>query len=634
MRRKRLASRHFWIVALAVVCLSIGALVWRMVTDGRGVTDLESDRNPQSIRNASPDTAIDPLNFVGMQDHLLSIRQPTRSDPSDARPLTTEYGTVIVSVIQDDTEQPLAGVGVYLVHAWSTPPLFASSDSKGRVCFQMVLPGRKGVRGDRSGSVPVDVRRGEQSEVQLRISSGHAFVVHVHDTSDYPVSGAAVHLSSAPMERGGERIGLTDAFGRFELRGAAEGRLLTVAARGYLASPSFPVSAHLFKDGVIPIVLARGGVSVQGSVVDAASGKPISGARIEIGGGTFVAATVSINDRSLVVPGPAPIGCLTDEAGSFCLADVPIGVLSCRVDYPSYASWIGSITIQDVNHSQLRVALTRSNPVRGIVVDGRGLPVVDALVTTGDEQSPYYRFAYSDEAGEFCLPGLSVGEHEIRGSFRDGSTGRLVTFVPFTNSALKLELSSKGSITGVLLDDRGIPLARWEIGILPRPPVRGYAPRVRTVSRTDSEGRFEIGGEGSDPIWLVVGPPAPQSPFPMAIHEAIWGSKDLIITLDESARPSCSLEINIDLSTEDGVRSASILLTQVSTGLRYLESVDPRGVARITHLAPGGYEVDVVLAGEGVYSTGQVFLNPSQDLVLAPVSGSQIHRLPRYVLPR
>jgi hypothetical protein len=291
--------------------------------------------------------------------------------------------------------------------------------------------------------------------------------------------------------------------------------------------------------GEVVVVLSRGG-SVEGSVVEADSGKPVT---------SFTVSTSDAIDTEPGVPGawnPFTGGRIFESAdGKFRLDAVGSGKTTLSVASPGYAGEDVEVEVPEGGVARdVAVKLHPGGRVRGIVVDEDSNPVVGAHVVAvpeeekgggrargringlfggGDWMPPALlgyavglgllgdREGISGPAGAFELTGVAAGALRVRAFHRDQAFGmsdvvRLEEGGVLEN--VRVEMHAGGSIEGQVRDRRGRPVASDVVLALAPMAMSGVAGSgaggALYQGYSDAQGEYRIRHVAAGSYFLVV----------------------------------------------------------------------------------------------------------------------------------
>lgn len=226
---------------------------------------------------------------------------------------------------------------------------------------------------------------------------------------------------------------------------------------------------------------------IEGAVIDAISGAPVGGARIDLQG-THVKADAAGHFRFDGL-GPGPYTLNASAAGylpGYQAASLSTDQVSVMAGIPLMPQGVIAGTVTD--------ALSRA-PVAGVRV----------VIDWGKQSSA---IAFSDAAGRFQLDGLYAGKHNLM-TVREGY---LRAYHPVVLTAgqhsgdVRLPLTPQAVIAGSVEDEDGFPVRYVTVGALTRDPA-GEVVWSR-IGSTDDLGKFRVAGLSSGSYYLHVDPGA------------------------------------------------------------------------------------------------------------------------------
>ncbi len=229
-----------------------------------------------------------------------------------------------------------------------------------------------------------------QQGTQLASVSGQV----VESGSNRPIAGATVTRSGSA-----DPGATTDQEGRFVLSGLSAAAInLEFSASGYLSTiRGLSLNAGANNLGTVPMAKSDVASLVRGTVVNATTAEPISGASISLSGVGSYAAT-------------------TDSYGSFSIAGVADGAYTLSVSRSGYHGGSSSLTVVAGNSYDLRLQLADTStvlddtpaPISGRIVDGgTGLPIAGTVALDGGTAL----LVAAD--GLFLMEDVSRGDHQL-----------------------------------------------------------------------------------------------------------------------------------------------------------------------------------------------------------------------------
>lgn len=247
------------------------------------------------------------------------------------------------------------------------------------------------------------LKSGTDAEVTVVLAAADATVRgRVRDGAGFPVAGARLETVGMPR-----RIDVSGQHGEFSLSGLVAGsHVVRVTRDGY---PAATVDLDTGIDNAVTLELG-GGIEVV--VLDAHTGRPVSGAAVKVSGAT------SAEERR------------TDERGAAVFTALAPGPHRIAIEHRDYvparastavprASTVGAVSVED-----FRVTLERGATVAGTVRDRNGARVGGAEVRIGEAR------AVSDVDGRFRIERAPSGQVAVVATVDDLS-GRLpLTLAP------------------------------------------------------------------------------------------------------------------------------------------------------------------------------------------------------------
>jgi hypothetical protein len=402
----------------------------------------------------------------------------------------------------------------------------------------------------------VDLSPGETREVALRLVAGAALRVEVRDAEvDAALEGAEIvvtedGLAFAPRVARSERDGTATVEG---LRALAH--RCAVRAPGFVAL----VAAECVPGEAAVRFTLRRAAEIRGVVVDA-TGAPVSGAQVEIGGTTDAGDQVSMSGASLAFRaslfeaqrvGPAALraagelgvtlggvppiplvatvladdatlvaglppqgetdggldvatttaGFTTDGEGRFRVTGVPPGRITLIARHLAYAPTFTAprVVVAGARLDDVRIVLTEGGVVDGRVTDARGFPVEAIRVELSVPGEPTPRGLLAGSDGRFEFRGV-VGEVTLTAFPPGAPSVRVSTHVaPGATVAVTLALEGELlALRGRVVDARGFPVAGARVRLR---SLRARTPFAQTTESAD-DGTFGLEGLPAPP-WTL-----------------------------------------------------------------------------------------------------------------------------------
>jgi len=342
----------------------------------------------------------------------------------------------------------------------SSPPKTATSEEDGSFAFDDLVGRRYTVhaRSENLVGTPVVVTLSKASDpVLLHMKPGGGIEIEVVDEDNQGVSGATVTMSA--LRSITEQ---TDANGKAIIANLPPGQtVISASAPGFATGHSVvvvPAAAGVM--GEQRISLSKG-TALSGTVVDS-KGAPVKEARIIA---RRVGAFVHVQD-------PRQEGVTSDAAGHFELV-APQGSIQLLAIHEDHAPTTSkSIPVSDSALSDLVITMRPSATISGVVLTTTGEAVswpTVRIVGVATEGGDTNRQTVGDQDGKFTMTGLPREKLLVHASSEDASSEALEVDVSNTarKKDLKVVLSLSGSLSGVVVDEDGTPVAEAQVRATP-----------------------------------------------------------------------------------------------------------------------------------------------------------------------
>jgi protocatechuate 3,4-dioxygenase beta subunit len=477
--------------------------------------------------------------------------------------------------------------GALIVTAPSEPrpgdvPLTGRSDAQGRFRLGLVRAVRHVVRIEAEGLAPErreDVPAGSFLEVGLRPGAALSGTVRVATTGD-PITGARVAATvGRPLPwvpEAGAVVSQTDSDGRFRMTGLPPGgKDLRVVAPGYRLARQASAEAV----GEVRVLLARGGASIEGAIVDP-EGYAVEDALV----------------RAEPDQGEAPAAVRSDAAGRFVLASLEPGRYTIVARAEGFAPTLAhDIELAEGRTARVPLRLWPGAAVTGRLVAGRGEPATGTASFAQLDGSPVPWSVLglltdaADAGGRFRIAAVPSGTHllEVQGEGhaplqRDVRVGGRDVEVDLGD----IPLREGPGIRGWVRNPDGQPIAGAR--------VRAFEARPLSTAQmgdvhTDADGGFELEGLEPGTYRLVVSAEG----HARALQQATAGTEAIVVlspaaaisglVLDESGDPVPSCEV--------------VAWPSAGSGASGDTASDGRGRFRIEGLAEDVYVVQATAPG-------------------------------------
>nr|WP_308346208.1 carboxypeptidase regulatory-like domain-containing protein [Priestia aryabhattai] len=396
----------------------------------------------------------------------------------------------------------------------------------------------------------------------------------------------------------------TDVNGHYLVSGLAEGEYrVVISADNYGAQP-FRIVLTPGEQETLNAALQPNPASIQGTVTDAQTGNPISGAgviTVITGSGIIVASVKTDLNGNYIISGLAP--------GSY-------DVIFSADNFASHTSTVNLVP----NETETINAVLTPNPatVSGRIVNaGTSAPITNALIQAFTTGGTFVTSTLSDVNGQYILTGLPEGTFTISASATDFMTqSQTVTLTPNETKTLNFTLSSNpASLSGIVTDAQTkAPLTGTLVEVL----VVGATIPVKSTL-TDANGHYLVSGlaEGGYRVVISADNYGAQ-PFRIVLTP---GEQE---TLNAALQPNpASIQGTVtDAQTGNPISGAGVVTVITGSGIIVASAkTDLNGNYIISGLAPGSY--DVIFSADNFASqTSTVHLVPNEtetiNAVLTP----------------
>lgn len=384
------------------------------------------------------------------------------------------------------------------------------------------------------------------------------------ENTGLPISGALIELIRGNHV---EYSTTTDPNGEYSINDIQPGSYdLDASAAGYEAV-SVEVKLQNNSTTKVDLSLVPGGGSISGTVTDAVSSSPISGATIQIfQGSTLIAIETTNVSGNYSSPQLAP--------GTYTLVATATGYRDQAVGAMVEA---GNITIVDFSLSTLPGAIA------GTVTDAVTTNPIQGATVTAYSGSIAIASADTDASGNYTLPNLAPGEYTLvvlANNYQDQTAGAIVVAGATTTVNFALD-PSPGTIAGtVTRSDTGMTLSGATIRIFQQSILIGS-------TLTDINGAYSFSDLAPGNYIVFVNKTGFQAQFIGAIVSA---NSTTTVNFVLDPNPGTIAGKVSDANTGNPIRGA---LVEVLDGPLLIASAltDPNGNYSIPDLQPNTYTV-------------------------------------------
>jgi len=491
------------------------------------------------------------------------------------------------------------------------PPDTVRTDSDGLQTVARVAPGTWLLTTDRQGFASITVPAGAELDVPIRIRRGFDVDGLVTDAEGAPVAGALACLAPSTEIWLREPVVQADADGRFTLHDLWNCTWLSAREPGHAASGTYELQAGPGVRLKVTLVLPGPGGIVAGDVRDP-SGAPLAGAPVIVSTRRGTGGGYPRRDASgfTYTDGPVNFRVRTDARGRFALDGLAPGEAIVLVKDGVHAPWQETVLVEAGRTVSVAARLEDGSVLAGTARDTGGAPLsgvqVDVLVATSVVST--WVSAWTKADGAYRIVGLPPGtlEAAARHAGHGAATADVVTR-PAAVTQWDPVLTRDAGLRGRLIDERGAPLAGWNVRAANRAHFLGYA-------TSDEEGRFAFPDASEPPFEISVYAAGMRQVFPtMRVRDVAAADGPVVLTVPDSARgevtftgrlapPADSVEVEVEhVAYNESTRYAPPLVD---------------GAFRIGPLPAGGYRLTVHVPGRAGLRLGERAREGTIDLGL------------------
>ncbi|MEY4916329.1 MAG: Thiol-disulfide oxidoreductase ResA [Verrucomicrobiota bacterium] len=333
-----------------------------------------------------PPTLLDSIGFnVSHPDYVTANNVSGISGAVEQQLRAGTYKTVLQrgqSVrgrVVDGQEQPVASASVRVGQKYSSDRKETKTDADGRFTFSAVKTDEvlfsASAKGFSSEAKNILVKA-DMAEIIFRLKAGSTIRGHVQDESAQPLAGTRVNLSGNygdPLYDANDFSATTDANGDFSWDSAPNQAMKFDVNKSGFESKSAKLEPN--QDNTITLRPAR---TVEGVVLDAASGQPVTNFTVTVG-------QTSGDDKSIY--GRMQKKLFNTPDGKFSVTTEDESENAVSVSAESYADKIEKFPEANNGAVQLTVRLTPSETLSGVVLAPDGTPapnITVAAIETGN----------------------------------------------------------------------------------------------------------------------------------------------------------------------------------------------------------------------------------------------------------
>lgn len=525
-----------------------------------------------------------------------------------------------------------------------------ATEEDGSVLVQDLAPGRFSLLTQGGMRSRGTVVAGEVTEVVVKLDRGVGVTGVVVGPDGSPVPDATVWLATSRRDwQGTQLLTRTDDDGAFFAEHVNADASLGASASGF--APSKLVDLEMVDKSQSPrrieLELTVGGGDLVGRVVGPA-GSPVAGAIVAVGN---VEKGYSMRRDGTEEEFWSPRVARTDGSGGFAMMGLRGGEQAVHVLAEGFVQFRGTIEVLPAGSGPVQIQLARGVELRGVVRDGLGKPVPEALILLldapfvdpfppqgpTDRGAPFHRPATrSDSQGNYRLANLPAGELHLYAAKGTGYWD---------------DCEYVGSMQATL-NGEGASSLKWDPVLTKGHVIRGrvlYAdgapmPLVFVTAKNedgddatgnaDEEGRFQIPAlqNRSYKLWVQLNDSPPDG-LPLVKNDVWPGESEVVITASFSKVTEEKATVKVRIDDRAGrVQGAGTVVVAHARGWSYAKDKGGEGVYE-ARVKPGRYQARMMF-GDQIVGGGEWFdVGPGETydagIVVTRPAGSLVVRVER-----
>lgn len=427
------------------------------------------------------------------------------------------------------------------------------------------------------GRLPLTVREHAVTDLQVDVDALARIEGELTGPAGNPVAGVLVVAQPRRQPKTFSVAGMlaaqdrTDEDGRYEIVGLAAGEydltvLDEVGQRPWPdtdAEQAFvPQPTNVTEGGTVRVDLEvqTEAAQIRGSIVGP-DGEPVQDAWVR----------VSAQGSRRAPFGHEPRPTLTDSAGEFTLDGVFGTTFELRATGPR-GKLETSATLSEVE-TPVSLVLAPLSTVVATVTEN-GLPATDFELRVSDGPTRVLGPLVEKKNGTFVLPRLQSGDYEVEVATDTGYAKMLVAVGPDPETTVELELLTRGSIRGLVLDKDGAPFGGGKVLMLEL-SLSLDEPRGPDGIPVADDGTFEIKGLAPGGGQILVFGPGEKPAYVGSTNFKLKPGADLDLgRIQQGKRPSLASSPFIDTSEDLGLRFFVGPRPPTSADLRAIDESD------------------------------------------------------------
>lgn len=357
--------------------------------------------------------------------------------------LEKQAGALIGTVV-DTGMNPLANANIVVLKG-NVPVAQAISDSSGTFFFQHLAPDTYTVTASATGYSTVvlgaTVQPQQISSLAFVLQASPGFIAgQVVDSGNQPIQGATVTIRENTTAGAVVATVLTDGNGEYVVPDLLPQSYVVIVSAPDKTTVLTGANVVSLATTTVNVQLADLPGSISGSILDATSGLPITGASIEVS---------VLNQAGAVVANAS-----SDLAGNYVITGLSPGVYTVTARATNYETNSATAAVQANTDTPVSLSLFASpGAVAGqVVAAGTLQPIAGAQINALDANGSVMESVYSDSQGSFVITGLAAGQYVIAASasgFQSNHVGAIVQ--ANTTTPVQLQLNQDfGFISGTV----------------------------------------------------------------------------------------------------------------------------------------------------------------------------------------
>lgn len=357
--------------------------------------------------------------------------------------------------------------------------------------------------------------------------AGIVIAGRVLDARGAPVAGADVHCGPRAA---GDRIATSSPDGTFAARIAAAEAVISASAPGF--GPSEEVALRATGDAQpVTLTLTEPLGSLDGTIL-VPGGRPPSQATIEVG----AAAPARSDPQASRPTGSRAVSSTTeaDAHGRFRVDGLLPGTVKVLVVAAGCAPWHGEAVVRPNTTTALEVTLETGVALTGRVRNAAGEPMAGVRVWV--EELGGRRSMLTDAEGGYAFRHIGRGSNRV--GVDAGTSGGASAVIAFAGADVLWDpvVSTGDTIRGRLLDERGAPLAGWQVRLF-APAPRGFH---GGEARTGQDGRFQFTNRDGGAFSIELSRGRGELPI-RTLSEVRADGAERVIVVSDAELPSAAL---------------------------------------------------------------------------------------------